>query len=526
MITLMNKQEIILSNLRDGVSQWEIHRRTGIDRKTIRKYIREYEAKKAELVGNEIEDTTLIEDLVSPPKYKARKPVKRKLTDEIIGEINNYLKENEEKQNTGRRKQQKKKIDIFECLSEKGYDISYSTVCSYIRKVEKESKEAYIRQEYSYGDSTEFDWGYVKLIIGGKPKTFQMGAFANAMGNHRYAHLYHNQKMESFLDVHVRFFKKMNGVHRTVVYDNMKVAVKSFAAKNEKEPTDDLLKLSLYYGFRYRFCNIAKGNEKGRVERSVEYIRRKAFSKRDTFDSLEEANEYLEKELDKLNSKPTKANGGKSPREVLEEEQKHLLSLMPDYDTARTAEYRVSKYSTISIDENKYSVPDHLVGKFVFVKIYPHQIQIYYDQQKIAEHKRSYGNFTWTLNIEHYVNTIKKKPGSLHSSAAIRQMDTKLQKIYHNYYTENPREFIELLEIIGEKGLYPTLKIIERLERISITSVSTEKIKLLINREEEPQTKIIERTTDIIANSKFILNHYGKLLGNNQAAFQKEATII
>lgn len=526
MITLMNKQDIILAILRDGISQWEIHRRTGIDRKTIRKYVRDYEAKRAKLMTDGVGDPVIIDDFVSPPKYKARESVKRKLTDEIIGEINKHLKDNEEKRNTGRSKQQKKKIDIFECLSEKGYDISYSTVCSYISKLEKESKEAFIRQEYSYGESAEFDWGYVTLIIKGKSKVFQMGAFANAIGNNRFAYLYHNQKMESFLDVHVRFFKEMQGVHRTLVYDNMKVAVKRFVTKNEKEPTEDLLKLSLYYGFRYRFCNIAKGNEKGKIERSVEYIRRKVFSKRDTFDSLEEANEYLLNELIKLNEKPIKANNGKSPKEVLEEERRYLLPLMPDYDTARTTELRVNKYATISIDENKYSVPDHLVGKFVFVKIYPDKIRVYHEQEMVAEHIRSYGNFTWTLKIEHYLNTIKKKPGSLHSSVAIRQMDSKLQQIYNNHYTQNSREFIELLEIIGEKGLDPIIKIIEKLEKISITSVTTEKVKLLINRDEEPQPKNAERNTDIVEKSKVILNHYGKLLKTNAVAFQKEATII
>lgn len=54
----------------------------------------------------------------------------------------------------------------------------------------------------------------------------------------------------------------------------MKVAVKRFVGRQEKEPTEALLKLSTYYGFAFRFCN---GNEKGHVERSVEYIRRKAF---------------------------------------------------------------------------------------------------------------------------------------------------------------------------------------------------------------------------------------------------------
>ncbi|MGO3017670.1 MAG: Mu transposase domain-containing protein [Anaerococcus sp.] len=52
----------------------------------------------------------------------------------------------------------------------------------------------------------------------------------------------------------------------------------------------------------------------------------------------------------------------------------------------RRTESRVNKYSVINIDQNKYSVPDYLVGKFVKVKIYPEEIKIYYKESKTAEH--------------------------------------------------------------------------------------------------------------------------------------------
>lgn len=90
-----------------------------------------------------------------------------------------------------------------------------------------------------------------------------MATFSTAKGNYSHENLYHNQKMENFLDAHVKFFNTAQGVYQTVVYDNMKVAVKRYVSKTEKQPTDDLLKLSLYYGFKYRFCNICSGNEKG-----------------------------------------------------------------------------------------------------------------------------------------------------------------------------------------------------------------------------------------------------------------------
>ena len=523
MISLMSKQDIILSCIREGKSQWQIYRDTGIDRKTIRKYLHEYEKKRQALLGGTSDSTELIDALVAPPKYDTSNRIRRKLTDEIIERIHNFLEENEIKKATGRGKQIKKKIDIYECLLEEGHDISYPTVCNYIRDHAKETKEAYIRQEYQLGESCEFDWGTVVLEIDGKPKTIQMAAFAPAKSNYRYAKLYHNQKMESFLDAHVNFFEHVGGVYKTVVYDNMKVAVKKFVSKTEKEPTDDLLKLSLYYNFSYRFCNVNKGNEKGHVERSVEYIRRKVFSKRDKFNSVEEANQYLHQELKKLNLRATK---DKSPAELIQEERQHLLPLMPKYDTARTAELRVNKYCAISIDENKYSVPDELVGKFVFAKIYPEHILIYHKNQLMAEHKRNYGVHTWNIKIEHYLNTLKKKPGALHSSTAMRQMNPKLQEIYNNYYTEKPRDFIELLELIGNNSLEKILTIINQLEKISPLSITTEKVRMLCNRK---QDDIITTTkpTEIEERSKLILNYYGALLNtSNIATFDKEATIV
>jgi transposase len=527
MISLMKKQEIILSHYREGISQWQIHRDTGIARKTIRKYIKDYEEKKEKLLTTNQDDKELIADIVSPPKYDSSNRHRRKLSDDMIERIHFFLRENEIKKATGRRKQQKKKIDIYECLIEEGYEISYPTICNYIREKSQETKEAYIRQEYQPGETCEFDWGYVTLYINGKARTFQMAAFASAKGNYRYATLYYNQRMENFLDSHVKFFNKIQGVYKEVVYDNMKVAVKKFVSQTQKEPTEDLLKLSLYYGFRYRFCNTCSGNEKGHIERSIEYIRRKAFSKKDDFESLDEANEYLQQELEKLNNRTTAYNNGKSPGDILEEEKPYLLRQMPDYDTARTSELRVSKYSVISIDENKYSVPDHLVGRFVFVKIYPQKILVYHKNILQAKHQRNYGAHTWNIKIEHFINTIKKKPGSLHSSTAMHQMNPTLQNIYNNHYTENPKEFIELLELISENGLKKIQNTICELEKLNPLGVNTEKIKMLCNRNrDEKEIVNKDRSTEIEEQSKAILFQYGDLLNNSNATFHKEAKII
>ena len=483
MIGLIDKQKIIISNHREGKSQRQIERETGINRKTIRKYIGEYDKKKDILTGEKgCENPELIADIVEKPKYDTSKRFKVKLTDKIISRIKSYLSENEEKRATGRSKQQKKKIDILEALKDEGFDIGYTTVCNAITNIERKKKEAYIRQQYSPGESAEFDWGEVKLVISGKLKILQMSVFTTAKGDYRSGDIYRSQKTECFLDTHANFFLEIGGSHKEIVYDNTRVAVARFVGRNIKEPTEALLKLSLYYGFKFRFCNNYRANEKGHVERSVEYIRRRIFSKKDEFSSVEEARRFFKEELERLNARPQVQSNGKSAHDMLAAEKGHLLPQMPRYDTARTAEPRADKYSTIMVDSCHYSVPDSLVGRFIFVKVYPDSIICYHDTKEVARHKRKYGKHEWSLDISHYIKTLTLKPGALRRSTALAQIKPDLKDIYQKYYRGSEKAFIELLGLISEEGMESIKEAIAALLKISPDSVETEKIKTLVKR--------------------------------------------
>ena len=103
MIKLIDKQRIIISYYREGRSQRQIARESGINRKTIRRYIREYEKKKNILTGSKGSDKSeLIADIVEKPKYNASGRYKVKLTDKILSRIEFYLEENEAKRASGK----------------------------------------------------------------------------------------------------------------------------------------------------------------------------------------------------------------------------------------------------------------------------------------------------------------------------------------------------------------------------------------------------------------------------------------
>ena len=222
----------------------------------------------------------------------------------------------------------------------------------------------------------------------------------------------------------------LSGVYRTVVYDNMKVAVKRFVGRDEKEPTEELLKLSLYYKFHFRFCNAYCGNEKPHVERSVDVIRRKAFSHRDNFNSLDEANSYLDEVINRLNRTPQANYNNRTAMEMYNEEKENLLPKMPMYETARIEDLRVDKYSTIVIDTCHYSVPDSYVNSIVRCKIYSNKIIVFYDSEKITEYVKRHGNNQWEIRIDHYIKTLFRKPKALIHSFALKQVDSRIKLIY------------------------------------------------------------------------------------------------
>lgn len=524
MITMNTMQQILMMYIHEGRSRREIARLTGVHRETVGKYIGQYEERRRQLLAvgnNSVDIQALIDALTTAPKYTVGIRPKRKLTDEIIAKIQAHLDENEMKRNQGQRKQQKKAVDIFEALEAEGVQISYSTVLRTVRSLERKPKEAYIKALYELGDICEFDWGEVKLKIGGKFQTFQMAVFTSAYGNYRFAYLFTKQTTECFQEAHALFFQHIGGVYRTMVYDNMKVAVKRFVG-TEKEPTLGLLQLSLYYGFQHRFCNIRSGNEKGHVERSVEVVRRKAFAFRHEFESLEEANQYLQEVCTRRNQKPQAEHNGQTAKERLEEERPALLPSPPPFDAARVLYGRADKYATIMVDQNRYSVPDHLVGESIMIKVYSTRVLCFHQETKVAEHVRCTGSHEWRLDLNHYLDTLKKKPGAFAGSAAWQQAPQKIKTIYERYYTRRDKEFVQLLQYIrDDAGFAEIEQAIQELEQIHPDHVTTDKIKVLCakNRDLAPvvQATVSKPGQEIAERSMEHLRMYDELFDTGLA---------
>lgn len=484
---MIKKQEIIIGYFRQGKSKKQLAKELGISRNTVRAYIREHERSQA--------SGDLSSGVVDRPVYDSSNRKRRKLTPQICQLIDQYLAENKRKQASGRAKQQMLGTDIHEALLEQGHQIGYRTVMTYIKAHKDKSREVFIRQHYEAGQAVEFDWGYVKLDVGGVRKELMLAVFTSCYSNHRWARLYYRQDMSSFLDAHACYFSDVGGVAAQVVYDNMRTVIRKYTLRNkDKLPTEDLLRLSAYYQFNYRFCNAGRGNEKGKVERSVEYVRRKSFSRKDAFDTLQQANDYLSQRCQQLNA--LKAHGqSQSIAQRFSEELEVMQPSPVRYDTAQWRQLKVDKYSCVKVDLNFYSVEEGHVGQMLDVKVYPNRIEVYNAQhQCIVQHERQHSRFAYYIHLDHYLNTLSRKPGALAGSLGLQQADKRLRDWFETHFKGQAKAFIELL-IWMKQHQYKIERVQPAIDKcVQICphqSPDLDKIKVLVQQSQQPSPEAV-----------------------------------
>jgi len=427
----------------DELSLRAIARKLNVDRKTVSKVVHAYEdAIAADPEGG------LNRVLREEPRYKPREYVPRVLLKPVTDEIDKWLKENDRRRLSGMRKQCLKRQDIHRQLLEKGYDVSYSSVCKYIarRKAERsgKSKDVYLKIHREPGQECEFDWGEVKLRIRGSVTVFTMAVFAFPYSKGRRAYLFRHQDALAFMESHRNFFRDVHGVPYNMVYDNMKVAV-AFTDEGKK-PTMTLRRMCTFYKYDYRFCNARAGWEKGNVERSVDYVRGRAFTTAVDFDSIEEAQQWLDKVCDQINAE----EGSKYTQDKVGKYAEELAALQPypgEFGCFEVDAYLVDKQSTVTVKGVHYSVPDHLVGQTIPVKLYSEKIVACESSGKaVAKHERSYRTGDYVLDINHYLNTLMKKTGALEHAEAFHQLPYAMKELFRVHFQSNGKDFLRLLQ--------------------------------------------------------------------------------
>lgn len=448
-----------------GFSQRQIALELGISRNTVSSYVKEYDELASKLYGHEKLDDAqirkLTEQITEKPKYNTqnRRPTKyNQEIDELLDHI--LLSEKHKTQILGSHKQALTNAQIHQLIVDEGYDIGLSTINAHIKQKRALKKEAYIAQTHPLGKSFEFDFGEIKLVISGKRQRYYLAVLTAPATQVRFAKIYEKQTQEVVMDAHIKFFEFCGGVFEEGVYDNLRQVVTRHS-KKETVFNERFLAFANYYGFHLRACNVRSGNEKGFTERSVEIIRNAAFACKYSFKDLKCAEEHLSEVLEDLNKD-----------KALNEERSTLKRLKPTFEISEMiSSLKVDKLSCVTIYQNKYSVPDSLVGQTLYAKVYPKEILIYKNSSIVARHERSYEKGQMCLDIYHYLDTLSKKPGALESSYAL-ECAPQLKSVFDFYYKKQAKEFIYLLNKYKHLSLDEQIKLLKSAKSTEVSSES------------------------------------------------------
>jgi len=200
--------------------------------------------------------------------------------------------------------------------------------------------------------------------------------------------------------------------------------------------------------------------------------------------------------------------------DLLEIEKKQLYPVPPSFDCGQMEQGKVDKYSVITYATNRYSVPDHLVGKIVDVKVYPERLYCYHENQKICEHERQYSRHGWYINLDHYLYTLNRKPGALFGSQALASAPEDVKNIFRQYFADTPKDFVELLIFLRDYD-YAFDKVneaIQTLDRTCPHDVSLDKIKALCMQKNIVYTPKENHDDQILQQSRAQLEELSLLL--------------
>ena len=142
----------------------------------------------------------------------------------------------------------------------------------------------------------------------------------------------------SFLDAHVQAFAYFTAVPRICLYDNLRSAVLERSGDAIRfNPT--LLELAAWYRFQPRPVAVARGNEKGRVERAIRFVRERFFAARRFADVADLNAQALAWCSGEAAARPCPEDRTRSVRECFEEERPRLLTLPDNPSRARSASW-------------------------------------------------------------------------------------------------------------------------------------------------------------------------------------------
>lgn len=393
------------------------------------------------------------------PRYRRQWEPACRVMDSVGPVVENWLKQDLEQP----RKQRHTARRIYQRLVE---EHQFEGAESSVRRWVRDSKArlglgkslAVVPLDPEAAREAEVDWGSAMVQMEGQSQPIKYFCLRSRYSGKIFVRAYPWERQEMFFDAHLHAFAHFGGVFPVVVYDNLKAAVKQILVGKGRVEQERFAAFRSYYTFEARFCNPARGQEKGGVEGVIGYARRNFLVPVPEVKDFEELNARLLEHCVAHSQKPIAGRqDARSIQQRADDERPRLLPLPEKpFEVVKTLPVRISRYQTAQVDRNRYSTPTAYVGRQCWAQVRCDTVRLYADGRQIASHRRIFGNSRWQIDPLHYLELIRQRVGSFDSARAIRQWRPAWPAEYETLLSllrqrrgdnQGTREFVLILQL-------------------------------------------------------------------------------
>lgn len=394
---------------------------------------------------------------------------------------------------------------VFQRLCDAGYDGGISIVKDYVRTIRPSPRAAFLALAFAPGEMAQVDWGeFGTIAVGNTRRRLSFFVMVLAYSRQLYVEFTLAQTMEHFLAAHVNAFHAL-GVPHKVMVDNLRAAVLRHVRGEPVQFNPRYLDFARHYGFQIVACNVAKGNEKGRVERGVGYVKHNFLSGLDLPD-FAALNPAVQVWLESVANVRLHRETHRRPVDLWAEERAHLQPVNPrPFDVGRVLTVRANRQFRVTFETNRYSVPARFAGSQVTLKAYPDRLCVYHGEELVARHGRTYERHQDIADPDHAKALLAQRRHAHDAQVLHRFLGLSPQAAdYHRGLLErrgnalsHVRKIVALAEIHGEEAVVLALT-----DALAFEAFSSEYIAHLIEARgrqlPEPSPLVLMRRQDVL----------------------------
>lgn len=390
---------------------------------------------------------------------------------------------------------------LYQMIQGRGYPGSVVQLRRVVALLRPTPREAFLRLRTFPAEQAQVDWAHFGEVTIGRARR-RLSCFLITLSYSRalYLEFFFDQSMENFLRGHVRAFQAWSGQPRIILYDNLRSAVLERRG-DQIHFHPRLLDLCSHYHFAPRPCQVRAGNQKGRVERAVRYVRDSFWAGR-PFTTLEELNHQALLWRDQVaHQRPWPEGDSRTVEQAFAEEKPRLLPLpVHPFETDLILSMHSGKTIYIRFDLNDYSIPPDAVKRPLTLVASESTVRILDGTKEIARHHRSYDRRQAVLDPDHQNALLEEKrkaygstPGS-RLAQAVPESETLLDQAFARGESAGSQtaQLLKLLDTYGAEELSNAIR-----EALEHNTPRASSVAFLLNKRQRSKPRSAPAPVDL-----------------------------